>query len=335
VRVDGTACGWGNDFSEPTSTPTQRVSLGTDRPLPPSTAAWEYGPTPDNAQPHWHVLPTALSGNYAVFEVAGERLPIPDAAYHTIVALGEPAAATVRNYQDLWWAGPAENGWGMSLTQHRDVLFGALFVYDAAGDPAWLVMPGGQWNADHSVYTGDLYRPHGSPYSAYNAAAFAIGGPVGRAALAFDSDATFTLAYTIDGIAGNKRLQRQLFGPVEPFAIAPLADLWWGGEAQNGWGFALAQQNRTLFGVLFTYDAKGNPVWFVAPSGTLNAQTYLATFYRTHGSPWLGTAYDPAQLSVTQVGDVVLTFQQPWSGGVLTFKIDGTQVREDVVRQPF
>jgi hypothetical protein len=312
------------------------VAFGTDGTLPKSTTAWEYGPSADNAQAHWHALSTALSGAYAVFEVAGTGTPIPGFDLHTIVALGEPAPGTVHDYQDLWWGGPAENGWGMSLTQHRDVLFGALFVYDAAGNPTWLVMPGGQWNANHTVYTGDLYRPHGTPYSAYNAAVFAIGGSVGRATLDFDSDDTFTLGYTIDGIAGSKRLQRELFGPVEPFGIPAVADLWWGGESQNGWGFALAQQYRSLFGVLFTYDAKGNPVWFVAPSGVMEAQVYTATLYRTHGSPWPGTPYDPAQLSVSEVGDVQMLFvRDGWDTPSLSFSVDGTRIVQDVVRQPF
>jgi hypothetical protein len=37
------------------------------------------------------------------------------------VASGGPA-----NYQDLWWAGLAENGWGMSITQHGSILFAAM-----------------------------------------------------------------------------------------------------------------------------------------------------------------------------------------------------------------
>ena len=37
--------------------------------------------------------------------------------------------------QDMWWSGPAENGWGMSVVQHGDRLFAAIYAYDADGAP--------------------------------------------------------------------------------------------------------------------------------------------------------------------------------------------------------
>ena len=54
------------------------------------------------------------------------------------------APGTITDHlQDMWWAGSAENGWGMSLVQHNDTLFGALYIYDRTGKPIWVVMPGG------------------------------------------------------------------------------------------------------------------------------------------------------------------------------------------------
>ncbi len=339
VHFDGTACSWGNGWQLPPGPMAQRVALGSERPLSPTTTAWEYGPTFDNTQPHWHALRAAVSGTFAAFQVTAGPADVNYTLHKTVALAQAHRGEAAANFQDLWWVGPAENGWGMSITQHGSILFGALFLYDAQGNPTWLVMPGGQWNADYTVYTGSLYRPHGSPYTAYNAAAFAVGAPVGLAALTFDSDSTFTLDYTIDGVTGTKRLQRELFGPVESFAIAPLADLWWGGESQNGWGFALAQQYRTLFGVLFTYDAFGTPVWFVAPSGALqqmySSPPYAATLYQTHGSPWLGTTYDPAQLAVTEVGSLFFSFQEGWDSGALSLTINGKEIDKPVVRQPF
>ena len=47
------------------------------------------------------------------------------------------------NYSDMWWAGPIENGWGMSIQQHASgVQVNALYVYDIAGQPRWYVMSG-------------------------------------------------------------------------------------------------------------------------------------------------------------------------------------------------
>jgi hypothetical protein len=52
-------------------------------------------------------------------------------------------AASEAPWQDLWWSGSVENGWGMSVVQHRDQLFSVIYAYDAAGAPTWYVMSGG------------------------------------------------------------------------------------------------------------------------------------------------------------------------------------------------
>ena len=55
--------------------------------------------------------------------------------------------------QDMWWSGPAENGWGMSVVQHGERLFCAIYAYDTSGDPKWYVVPGWnlQWSAVRSA----------------------------------------------------------------------------------------------------------------------------------------------------------------------------------------
>src|SRR5207253_7259000 len=69
------------------------------------------------------------------------------------------------SFQDLWWSGPLENGWGMSIVQHGDQLFNVLFVYDAAGKPTWYVQPGGQWPwRMGELFVSPVYSPRGSPW---------------------------------------------------------------------------------------------------------------------------------------------------------------------------
>ncbi|HEX4330637.1 MAG TPA: hypothetical protein VH040_00740, partial [Usitatibacter sp.] len=81
-----------------------------------------------------------------------------------VVHVLEPAVGM----QDLWWAGAAENGWGMSLVQHPSgVLFSVIYAYDAAGAPTWYVMPGGTWNSDRTAISGPLFSPRGAPWTAY------------------------------------------------------------------------------------------------------------------------------------------------------------------------
>ena len=238
-------------------------------------------------------------------------------------------------YQDMWWSGTAENGWGMSLVQHRDVLFGVIYAYDAAGEPTWYVMPGATLNEAKTAYTGALYLPKGSPYSAYDASKFEVGDAVGNATLAFNGTSNATLDYTIDGVAGHKSITRQLFGPEASGApLRGLGDRWWGGMQQNGWGIAVLQQYKTLFSVWFTYDAAGAPTWFVMPSGSWTSNdTYSGRLYRASGSPWLGRAYDPSMLKLTDVG----TYRFRFTGDMASFdySIDGVAGSMPLTRQPF
>ncbi len=244
-------------------------------------------------------------------------------------------AVGAANYQDLWWAGPQENGWGMSITQHAAMLFAELFVYDAQGQPMWVVMPGGQWNASFTQFTGALYIPSGPWFGNYDASRFNVGSPVGTATLTFTSASTASLAYTINGVAGTKSLARQAYGPVDPTPVAPYADIWWGDVAQNGWGLAINQQYRTLFLIWYTYDTNGKPVWYVASGGTWTSEsTYTGAAYRVTSSPWLGTAYDASRFAPATVGSFTLQFAD-LDHATFTYTIDGLTQSKPIVRQPF
>ena len=245
-----------------------------------------------------------------------------------------PVKVSDAPWQDMWWAGPDENGWGMSVVQHRDTLFSVVYAYDANGHPTWYAMPGGAWNASHTVYSGPVYLPHGAPFSSYDVARFVVGDPVGTAAIDFTDAANVQLAYTIAGVSGRKAITRQPFGPVDPSSGPAVGDMWWGGIAQNGWGMALLQQYRTIFGVWFTYDATGAPTWYVMPSGSwTSASTWAGRIYRTTGSAWLGAAYDRSKLQTVDVGSFRVTF----AGDTATFDytIDGRAGSIPVERQPF
>ena len=237
--------------------------------------------------------------------------------------------------QDMWWAGTAENGWGMSVVQHRDMLFSVIYAYDAQGKPVWYVMPGGAWNEARTEFTGALYKPTGTPYSAYDASKLVMNASLGTATIAFTSASRGTLDYTINGVSGHKSISRQLFGPAEEGAPHKgLGDMWWGGEPQNGWGIALLQQYKEIFGVWFTYDADGAPTWFVMPAGRwATLDSYEGRIYRTTGSPWLGQPYDPRLLKVIDVG----SFRYRFSGDTAAFEytIDGKPGTAPLMRQGF
>ena len=247
-------------------------------------------------------------------------------------------SVTVREHpapwQDMWWGGLSENGWGVSVVQHRDVLFAVIYAYDSQGRPTWYVMPGGAWNAEQTAYTGALYSPRGAPFDAYDAKSFAVGAPVGAATLRYLDAGNGVLEYTINGVSSTRFITRQRFGVEEQPLATSFADMWWGGLEQNGWGIAVLQQYRALFGVWFTYDSAGAPTWFVMPSGFWrDASTYEGRLYRANGAAWLGVPYDARAFRTTDVGNYRIRF----AGEQATFEytIDGRSGTMALSRQPF
>jgi len=319
-------CGVPGSMGEATFT------LDLAQPPAANLVLWKYGPTADNVFGHWYTIPATVSGTTVTFSIVDGGLGDDD-----LVANGE-----IQSYgalyvggvaQDMWYGGPTENGWGLSLAQHGAGLFGVLFTYDANGKPTWLALQGA-WDGPYTSYTGALYRPHGSPYYAYDAARVSSGPPVGTMTITFSDLDHATLDYVIDGVHGQKSITRQPFGGGT--APAGLGDMYWGGRDQNGWGIAVMQHEGALFNVWFTYDANGVPTWFVMPGGTWNddaSNTYSGRVYTTTGSPWLGVPYDASKLRATDVGSYALHFDDP--AGSFEYAIQGHQGTMAIVRQPF
>jgi N-acetylneuraminic acid mutarotase len=253
-------------------------------------------------------------------------------------------AAPQIDYTDMWWAGRTENGWGLSITQHGAIQFNAFYIYDTTGKPVWIVMPGGQWNtsaiglnAPYTLYTGALYQPTGSAFANYDATQFRPGSSVGSATLSFANANSGTFTYTVNGVSGTKQITRQpLVNPANP-DISPriiVNDLWWAGSSENGWGINIAQQDRQLFMVWYTYSADGKTTWFTVPSGAWNGMIFAGDLYATTGSPWLGTVYDPSKLTVTKVGAISINFKDT-NNALMSYTVNGITQTKAIVRQTF
>ena len=223
----------------------------------------------------------ATTTTYSVTGINSAGMGNTASASVTVIA----STGTAPNYADLWWGGSTENGWGLSIQQHGNNLFNALYVYDSAGNPAWYVMPQGAWSNSFTTYSGLVYQPVSAPLNAYSPVSFVPGAAVGTVTISFNGPASAVLQYTINGITGQKAIQRQVFG----FGAAPLnvGDMWWGGASQNGWGISITQQAGVLFGAWYTYGADGRVSWYVLPNGSWNGTTYSGPFYSTSASGWL------------------------------------------------
>lgn len=247
---------------------------------------------------------------------------------------GTPMIEPDYDYSDLWW-NAAESGWGLSLTQHGSALFAAWYVYDAAGNASWLVVPSGAWTSS-TTFTGDVYATTGpDPRGAFDASRVTR-TRVGTATLSFSARDRGTLSYTVNGVSGTKAITRQAFGAVSTVATPSYADMWWV-PAESGWGLAVSQQYRSLFAVWYAYRADGQPVWYVMPDGAwVTSDTFSGTLYRTAAAPrtFLGASFDPATVTRSAVGTLSLRFSGT-SAATMTFTVDGVSGTRQISRQPF
>jgi hypothetical protein len=120
-------------------------------------------------------------------------------------------ATAFGNYGDMWWD-PAENGTGMSIIHHgSNQLFAVWYTYTEAGEPLWLVIPGGTWESNR-LFAGQVYKARGTSYTRpWNPANFQIGTPIGTARFNFSEADELAFSYTINGTAGARTFTRQLF----------------------------------------------------------------------------------------------------------------------------
>jgi len=112
-------------------------------------------------------------------------------------------------------------------------------------------------------------------------------------------------------------------------------DLWWGGDAQSGWGLNVNHQGNIVFATLFTYDQSGAPMWLVLANGALQADgSFTGDLFRTTGSPFNAVPWNPANDTATKVGTMTLKFATN-STGTLSYTVNGTAVTKQISRQVF
>jgi hypothetical protein len=112
------------------------------------------------------------------------------------------------NFTDLWF-NPAENGWGMAVTQQYDKMFLAWFVYDSSGKPTWYVGP--DCTVSGNSCTGQLYSTTGPAFGPTFNPLSVVPAAVGTVKLDFTGPNDGTVIYTVNGVSGVKSFQRQAF----------------------------------------------------------------------------------------------------------------------------
>ncbi|HEX4858777.1 MAG TPA: hypothetical protein VFV17_07130, partial [Usitatibacteraceae bacterium] len=113
------------------------------------------------------------------------------------------------------------------------------------------------------------------------------------------------------------------------------SDLWWSGQAENGWGMTINQHGNTQFIVLFVYDNAGRPAWYVMPGCAWNADftSCNGQLYKPRSAPL--NNYTPAQFAAgSPVGTITLQYTGA-STATIQYVINGVPGQKSISRQVF
>jgi hypothetical protein len=94
----------------------------------------------------------------------------------------------------MWWGGPSQNGWGLSIMQQPGGMFVVWMTYGDDGKPTWFVMPNGSWHG--MSYEGAIYRASGPRWPDYDAGLLKL-ETVGSFRLDFQDRANATFHWSV------------------------------------------------------------------------------------------------------------------------------------------
>jgi len=232
-----------------------------------------------------------------------------------------PLAAQAQNYSDIWW-NAGESGWGLTIADHETQLFAVWFTYRQDGRPTWFVIPGGTFTGNHTHFVGDVYATTGPAYS--NATfdpARVTATKVGTATIDFSSYSAATFTYSVNGVTQTKAISRQPFGNGSPVWGNDVSDIWYN-PAESGWGLTLAQHGNNVFGVWFTYDTDGQPLWSVMPGVSFDGDHgFTGQLFTTTGPAFSNPSFDSSQ--VVAKLDGTATFS--WTKGTASAQCGGNK----------
>lgn len=231
----------------------------------------------------------------------------------------------------LWW-NPAESGWGISLTQQGPVVFAAWYTYDLSGAPSWYVMS--SCAVAGNGCSGDIYSVNGGTRLgvAWNGAGKVV-AKVGTGTFAFSDNDTGTFSYSLNGANGVKNIVRQVFASSGAAPAVDYSALWWN-AAESGWGVALTQQYGVIFATIYTYDAAGKPIWYVASSCTVNGSGCTGSLYQVNGGSAPNVNWNGANKTVATVGTLSFAFTDA-GNGTMNYIINGVSGSKAISKQTF
>ncbi len=115
-----------------------------------------------------------------------------------------------------------------------------------------------------------------------------------------------------------------------------LTGLWWNPN-ESGWGIHFTQRGSTVFAAWYTYDASGNPKWYVASDCvglTGTSGTCTGSLYEVDGPRFFGTTFTPITSGqVSTAGSLSVTFSDA-NNGSMTYSVGSISRTVSIVREP-
>ena len=205
-------------------------------------------------------------------------------------SFGNAAPQWGTDFTDLWF-NPAQSGWGVSLAQHGNNVFGVWYAYDTDGQPLWFALPGVQFTSATS-FNAKLYTTTGPYYgnAVYDASAVKA-NEVGSAAFTVNVGASATAEGCDSGSASFTPTVSTSAGPVQ-YQRTACAQRFGNARPVSG---NLALQPKTCMG---TYTVVATEPGGCMEAGTTHTFTGALTL---QGIDWTQAGHQTGSLTLTNL----------------------------------
>jgi len=135
-------------------------------------------------------------------------------------------------------------------------------------------------------------------------------------------------------VPGSSACSGTLLAGASPTAPGAVSGLWWN-AAESGWGIHYTQRGTNTFAAWYTYDASGNPKWYVSTCAGFSGVTgtCTGTLYEVTGPSFFGATFNPTLVSAANAGNLQVTFANA-NAASMTYTVGGQTRTIALTRQP-
>ena len=258
-------------------------------------------------------IPGFSASNYAVASMAVYNGKLYIGTSNTL-----GSGAEIWSYNGSSWAklaGFGKNDAATSMTVYNNALYIGTTNYAQNG-------------------VGQLWTYDGTTLAQVTApAAFGAAGNSGIVSLAAANGELYAGTYNN---SGAELWSVSASGTTGPGANSPgaLTGLFWNPN-ESGWGIHFTQRGSNIFAAWYTYDASGNPKWYVASNcagASAASGTCAGPLYQVSGPAFFGVNFNASLVNVAAAGNLSVTFQDT-NNGSMTYTVGGQTRTVAISRQ--